>query len=72
MGTNRIQAVVIHTVHHPDMAALSEETNRIFARYIRRCLEESLLTIDQKKMVLDELSTRLHKLEQSSDKYSSI
>lgn len=72
MGTNRIQAVVIHTVPHPDMAALSEEPNRIFARHIRRCLEKRPLSVDQKKLVLDELSTRLHKLEQSSDKYSSI
>ena len=61
MGDNTIPAVVIHTAPHPDMAALSEEINRLFARHIRRCLEESLLTADQKKLVLDELSARLHK-----------
>ena len=68
MGSNRIQAVVVHTASHPDMAALSEEINRVFARHIRRCLEENLLTVDQKKLVLDELSARLHKQGQSSEK----
>ena len=71
MGHNRIQAVVIHTVPHPDMAVLSEEINRVFARHIRRCLAESMLTADQKKLVLDGLSVRLHKQGQSSEKFSS-
>ena len=68
MGSNRIQAVVLHTAPHPDMAALSEEIDRVFARHIRRCLEESPLTADQKKLILDELSARLHKREPSSEK----
>ena len=61
MGGDRIQAVVIHTAPHPDMAALSEEINRIFARHIRRCLEEQPLTSEQKKQVIDGLSARLRK-----------
>lgn len=68
MGTNRIQAVVIHTVPHPDMAALSEEINRAFARHIRRCLEERPLSVDQKKLVLDGISAQLHKQGRSSEK----
>lgn len=71
MGSNRIHAVVIHTVPHPDMAVLSEEINRVFARHIRRCLEESPLSVDQKKLVLDKLSAQLHKQGQSSEKYRS-
>ena len=67
MGSNRIQAVVVHAVPHPDMAALSDEINRVFARHVRRCLEESPLSVNQKKLVLDELSARLHKQEQSSE-----
>ena len=68
MGSSKIQAVVIHTAPHPDMAVLSEEIDRVFARHIRRCLEESLLTADQKKLVLDGLSVQLHKQELPSEK----
>ena len=68
MGSSKIQAVVIHTAPHPDMAVLSEEIDRVFARHIRRCLEESRLTADQKKLVLDGLSVRLHKQELPSEK----
>lgn len=59
VGKERIPAVEVHISQHPDMAALSEEIDRVFVRYIRRCLEESPLTAGQRRQVLDGLSARL-------------
>ena len=60
MGKDKIRAVVIHTVPHPDRDALREEINLVYARHIRSRLDESPLSPERKKQVLNELIARIH------------
>ena len=59
MGKDKIKAAVIHTVSHPDRDALRDEINRVHARHIRRCLDESGMDAEGRKQALDELIARL-------------
>ena len=61
MGQDKIQAAVVHMVPHPDRNALRDEVNWVYARHIRRCLEESPMSTERKKQVLNELIARLQK-----------
>lgn len=69
MGKDKIRAVVIHTVPHPDRDALREEINLVYARHIRRCLDESLMNTEQKKQMLNELINRLHTREKQNNSF---
>ena len=69
MGKNKIRAAVIHTVPHPDRDGLRDEVNRVYARHIRSCLDESPMDAGQRKLALDELIAQVHMLEKQNNSF---
>ena len=69
MGKDKIRAVVIHTVPHPDRDALREEINLVYARHIRSRLDENSMNTEQKKQMLNELINRLHTREKQNNSF---
>lgn len=67
MGKDKIRAVAVHTVPHPDRGALREEINLVYARHIRSRLDESPLSPGRKKQALDDLIARIHLLEKQNN-----